>query len=180
MEIIDRIRELCRKNGISVTKLEAALGYGNGSISKASTTAMRSDRLKAIADYFGVTMEYLMTGKYRESGNNVIYEVYDSVSSSPKEIDLSITDLKSLDPSTVINEYLIHNSPSNYSKELRKSYTVKEYINSLCPITETDYSPTALEIARAFDQAAEYQQLAVCQLLGVKYKKGISSVQDVG
>ncbi len=44
----------------------------------------------------------------------------------------------------------------------------------------SDYSPTALEIARAFDQAAEYQQLAVCQLLGVDYKKETESSRDVG
>ena len=66
MDIVDRIRALCQKNGMSITKLEAALGYGNGSISKASTNAMRSDRLKAIADYFDVSMEYLLTGKELE------------------------------------------------------------------------------------------------------------------
>ena len=48
------------------------------------------------------------------------------------------------------------------------------------PETAPSFSPTALEIARAFDQAAEYQQLAVCQLLGVDYKKGIESSRDVG
>jgi transcriptional regulator with XRE-family HTH domain len=48
------------------------------------------------------------------------------------------------------------------------------------PETAPSLSPTALEIARAFDQAAEYQQLAVCQLLGVDYKKGIESSRDVG
>lgn len=63
METIDIIRGLCKEKGISITKLEVALGYGNGSISKASTKAMRSDRLKAIADYFDVSMEYLLTGK---------------------------------------------------------------------------------------------------------------------
>lgn len=66
MDIVDRIRALCQKNGMSITKLEAALGYGNGSISKAGTNAMRSDRLKAIADYFNVSMEYLLTGKELE------------------------------------------------------------------------------------------------------------------
>ena len=63
MEIVDRIRELCQQRGISITKLESALGYGNGSISKPSTNAMRSDRLMTIANYLGVSMEYLMTGK---------------------------------------------------------------------------------------------------------------------
>ena len=67
METVDRIRELCKKKNISITKLEAALGYGNGSISKASTNAMRSDRLKAIADYFDVSMEFLLTGKDPEA-----------------------------------------------------------------------------------------------------------------
>ena len=66
METIDIIRGLCKEKGISITKLEVALGYGNGSISKASTKAMRSDRLKAIADYFDVSMEYLLTGKELE------------------------------------------------------------------------------------------------------------------
>lgn len=63
METVDRIRELCQQRGISITKLESALGYGNGSISKPSTNAMRSDRLMTIANYLGVSMEYLMTGK---------------------------------------------------------------------------------------------------------------------
>ena len=67
MDTVDRIRELCQKNGMSITKLEAALGYGNGSISKAGTKAMRSDRLKAIADYFGVSMDYLLTGQEPEA-----------------------------------------------------------------------------------------------------------------
>lgn len=60
MTTIEIIRELCKQNGISITVLEQKLGYSNGSISKSSTQYMRSDRLKAIADYFHVSMEYLM------------------------------------------------------------------------------------------------------------------------
>ena len=33
-EIVKRIRELCKQSGISITTLEKALGYGNGSIGK--------------------------------------------------------------------------------------------------------------------------------------------------
>ena len=69
MNITDRIRELCQKNGLSVTKLEEQLHFGNGSITKAKTKAMGSDRLYAIAQYFQVSMEYLMTG-YMESQND--------------------------------------------------------------------------------------------------------------
>ena len=61
MGTAERIKELCSKKKITIAKLERELGFGNGTIVK-SASAMRSDRLKAIADYFGVTMEYLMEG----------------------------------------------------------------------------------------------------------------------
>lgn len=60
MTTLEIIRQLCKKNDISITSLEEKLGYSNGSISKSNVQFMRSDRLMAIASYFGVTMEYLM------------------------------------------------------------------------------------------------------------------------
>lgn len=60
MTTIERIRELCKQNGISVTVLEKELGYGNGSLTKASTNSIKADRLLSIAKYFNVSMEFLM------------------------------------------------------------------------------------------------------------------------
>ena len=60
---VDIIRELCKKNGITIAALERKLGMGNGTISKYGGFNMRSDRLKAVADYFHVSMEYLITGQ---------------------------------------------------------------------------------------------------------------------
>lgn len=62
MDTAEIIRELCNKKRMTLARLERELNFGNGTIAKASTT-IRADRLKAIADYFGVTMEYLMTGE---------------------------------------------------------------------------------------------------------------------
>ena len=61
MEILDRIKELCRINGITITELEKNLGYGNGSLAKSST--IKSDRLQDIAKYFGTTIDYLVNGE---------------------------------------------------------------------------------------------------------------------
>ena len=61
MPIIDKIRDLCKFHNMSVTKLEVALGYGNGSITKSPTRTLRSDRIQEIAKYFNVTPTYLMT-----------------------------------------------------------------------------------------------------------------------
>lgn len=60
MEIIDRVKQLCSEKGIALYTLESALGFGNGSLAK--TKNMSADRLYAIANYFHVSMEYIMTG----------------------------------------------------------------------------------------------------------------------
>lgn len=61
METIDIIRQMCSDANMSVSQLENELGYGNGSIAKAKN--MSADRIYQIAQFFGVSMEYLMTGK---------------------------------------------------------------------------------------------------------------------
>ena len=61
MPLINKIRDLCRYNNTSITKLEAEFGYGNGSISKNQGRSLRPDRIREIATYFNVTPTYLMT-----------------------------------------------------------------------------------------------------------------------
>lgn len=58
MKTSEIINELCRIKEISVSELEKSLGFGNASLSKDGS--LRSDRLLKVAEYFGVTMEYLM------------------------------------------------------------------------------------------------------------------------
>ena len=59
--MLERIRRLCKEKGISIAKLEKDLGFANGSIAK-SDEKIQSIRLWQIADYFNVTMEYLLNG----------------------------------------------------------------------------------------------------------------------
>ena len=58
---VDLIRELCKKNGISIMKLEEALGFGNGTINKWATKIPAVTKVKAVADFFGVTVDSLLT-----------------------------------------------------------------------------------------------------------------------
>lgn len=66
MSTTDIIRDLCADRKKSMTELEKELNFGNGSLTK--NNYMRSDRLKIVADYFGVTMDYLMTGQEPAAG----------------------------------------------------------------------------------------------------------------
>lgn len=63
MTLFERIEELRNSRGISQGKLEKELGFSNGSISKWKNSTPNPERLKKLADYFGVTVEYIMTGE---------------------------------------------------------------------------------------------------------------------
>lgn len=63
MTIKDRIKDLCIKNGITVNKLETTLGFGTGYISKLDKSTPNTKKIKLIADFFNVSVDYIMTGK---------------------------------------------------------------------------------------------------------------------
>lgn len=64
MKIIERIRLICKENGITVTDLEKELGYSNGSLAKAKD--IPSSRILDISKKLNVPMEYIMTGEYSD------------------------------------------------------------------------------------------------------------------
>lgn len=60
--MVERLKALCVLNNTNFKALEGDLGFANGSLKK-SSGKIQADRLKALADYFNVSMEYLLTGK---------------------------------------------------------------------------------------------------------------------
>lgn len=58
--VLRNIEDLCNKKGVSIARLEADSGIGNGTIKRweKSTPTLRS--LKKIATYFGVGIEALL------------------------------------------------------------------------------------------------------------------------
>lgn len=62
MTVFERIESLRKSRDISQGKLEKELGFSNGSISKWKTSMPNPERLQKLADYFGVSLDYLITG----------------------------------------------------------------------------------------------------------------------
>ena len=56
----DRIKELADKQGISLNILEERLGYSTNYLYSLKKGNPKSDRLQEIADYFGVSTDYLL------------------------------------------------------------------------------------------------------------------------
>ena len=56
---------LCKKNNVSVYKISKDTGIARATFSdwKSGRYTPKQDKLQKIADYFHVTMEYLMTGE---------------------------------------------------------------------------------------------------------------------
>lgn len=60
--MVENIKCLCRKEGITFAELERTVGLGNGTIARWDENSPSIVRVKAVADYFGVTVDQLIGG----------------------------------------------------------------------------------------------------------------------
>ena len=58
--IFTNVSNLCKKNGISLAKLEKETGLGNATVRNWRISSPTVDKLKLVADYFGVTVDELL------------------------------------------------------------------------------------------------------------------------
>lgn len=58
--ILKNITRLCKEKGVSVAKLEREVGIGNGTISRWGTSSPTINNIKAVAEYFGVSVDDLL------------------------------------------------------------------------------------------------------------------------
>ncbi len=59
--IFENISGLCKKRGIRIAGLEKAIGLGNGTIRRCVNAYPTVDMLLAVANYFGVTVNDLLS-----------------------------------------------------------------------------------------------------------------------
>ena len=77
--MLERIESLCKLRNTNYSKLEKTLGFANGSIKKSKIDTISAIRVKRIADYFNVSMEYLMTGEEPAAGMILSMEEIDII-----------------------------------------------------------------------------------------------------
>ena len=59
--IFTNVSNLCRSRGISIARLEKEVGLGNSTIRGWVNSSPTVEKLKAVADYFGVTVDDLLS-----------------------------------------------------------------------------------------------------------------------
>lgn len=60
MTTFDRIKELAKKQGKSLNKVEEDLGWSRNTLYSLKVNKPSSERLETLADYFGVSVDYLL------------------------------------------------------------------------------------------------------------------------
>ena len=60
MSVLYKIKDLANEKGVSLSELERSIGISNGSISKWEKSSPKADTLQKVADYFNVSVDYLL------------------------------------------------------------------------------------------------------------------------
>lgn len=58
--VLENISRLCKENGVSIARLERETGISNGTISRWGTSSPTLANVKAVADFFDVSVDDLM------------------------------------------------------------------------------------------------------------------------
>ena len=70
MNTVDRIKQICKDRKIAISKLEKDCGFSNGYIGQLKKGTVPDNRLKAIANYLDVTVDYLLGSENYEYDKN--------------------------------------------------------------------------------------------------------------
>lgn len=79
MSLKQRVSDLASEKHMSIAELERTLNFANGSIGKWAKQSPSGERLQAVANYFGVSVDYLLGNTDEPVSND---------SDNPKEVDL--------------------------------------------------------------------------------------------
>lgn len=60
MEISERVKKLAKNKGLTISKLEKELAFGNGTIRNWDKNSPSIDKIQKVADYFNVSTDYLL------------------------------------------------------------------------------------------------------------------------
>jgi transcriptional regulator with XRE-family HTH domain len=79
--IFTRVKELCAENNITISRLESELGVGQYTIARwKNTTCPTIDKISKVANYFNVSIDYLVGASDVRSTSGYILSDPDSIS----------------------------------------------------------------------------------------------------
>lgn len=84
MGLYENVKNAAKAKGYSINRLEKELGFSRSYILKFKTITPSAEKIQKIADFLGVSSEYLMTGEEKE--NEERYYTNDETAQVAQEI----------------------------------------------------------------------------------------------
>ena len=94
MGLYEQIRDIAKFKGYSINRLEKELGFARSSINKFNKNIPSVDKLQQIADFLGVTVDYLMTGENSAEKKESVLNERDERDIS-RRLEQTLSDLES-------------------------------------------------------------------------------------
>ena len=94
MGLYEQIRDIAKSKGYSINRLEKELGFARSSINKFNKNIPSVDKLQQIADFLGVTVDYLMTGENSAEKKESVLNERDERDIS-RRLEQTLSDLES-------------------------------------------------------------------------------------
>lgn len=101
MNTVERVKAICKERKIPISKLERECGFANGYIGQLKKGTLPENRAQIIADYLGVSIEYLISGEdrvyyYDPETAKLAQEIYDN-----KELGLLMSASRKMRPESL-------------------------------------------------------------------------------
>ena len=93
MELLERIKILCKQKGVSVSQFERECGFSKNSVIKWDKSIPAGDKVLRAAQYFGVSSDYILGNDFSAE---TMPEMYFNFLHGAKKLDLSQKDLELL------------------------------------------------------------------------------------
>ena len=74
----EKIKELSKEKGVTITGLEKELGFARGSLSKIDKNTPSIDRLEKLSNYFDIRIEYFLEDE-KKGSDDKYYQDQDTV-----------------------------------------------------------------------------------------------------
>lgn len=96
MTLLDRIKSLCDGHGETLASLERKMDFGNGTIRRWDNTIPSGDRLSKVADFFGVTVDYLLGREPTYDISSALNNVFFSIAKDAQDSGIDPEDLQAM------------------------------------------------------------------------------------
>ncbi len=85
MPIVQRIKAVAAKQGLSLPQLEQQLGFGTRTIYKWDKNSPSIEKVAAVANFLNISLSWLVTGNYETTTSDSVINKFEQLSDTDKE-----------------------------------------------------------------------------------------------